>query len=171
MRKILLSIVLLLPVIAAAQGVKKHEQPLPTKDLNILDVTLNRTTAVVYDTPKELKAKVQRDARAKKWNEALKKEELAKVPTGGILLIDILRYTAASVDPKLFTVLVLDATGQERLRTKLEASIVSPAIVAGVSGYKNSGRLVLDQPLKTGEFVCILDEKENKRYEFLVKND
>ncbi|WP_210464858.1 MULTISPECIES: hypothetical protein [Rufibacter] len=170
MKKILLSIAFMLPLLAAAQEVKKHPQPQPTKDANILDVTSNKTTAVVYETPKELQARIQRDARAKKWNEALKKEELAKVPVGGFLQVDISRYTPASVDPKLFTILVLDAAGKEKVRTKIDG-VVSPTIVAGVSGYKTSGKLVLEQPLKTGDFVCVLDEKENKRYEFLVKND
>ncbi|MBC3541589.1 hypothetical protein ACFSC6_02335 [Rufibacter sediminis] len=170
MKRTLLTIAFLMPLFVAAQEVKKHHQPQPTKDVNILDVTSNRTTAVVYNTPKELQALVKKDAFAKKWNEAMKKEELAKVPAGGVLQFDISRYTAASADAKLFTILVLDPSGAEKMRTKLEG-VVTPAIVAGVSGFKTSGKLVLAQPLKTGDFVCVLDEKENKRYEFLVKND
>ncbi|RNI30601.1 hypothetical protein EFB08_04955 [Rufibacter latericius] len=160
----------MVPVAVAAQDVKKHSQPLPTKDVNILDVTSNKTTAVIYDTPKELQAKIQKDARAKKWNEAMKKEELSKVPVGGVLQFDIARYNMAAVDAKLFTILVLDPSGNEKMRTKING-VVSSTIVAGVSAYKTSGKLVLEQPLKTGDFVCVLDEKENKRYEFLVKND
>ncbi|WP_205500801.1 hypothetical protein [Rufibacter psychrotolerans] len=171
MRKVLLSALFLAPLLAAAQNVKKHSSPQPTKDVNILDVTANKTTIIAYETPKELQAKIQREARAKKWNEATRKEELAKVPGGGVLLVDISRYTVASVDAKLFTILVLDANGQEKMRTKINDGVVAPTIVAGVSAFKTSGKLVLDQPLKTGEVVCVLDEKENKRYEFLVKND
>ncbi|WP_207430255.1 hypothetical protein [Sabulibacter ruber] len=171
MKKFLLSALFLAPLFVAAQEVKKHPQPQPTKDVNIFDVTANKTTAVVYETPKELQAKIQKEARLKKWNEAAKKVELAKVPVGGILQVDIARYNLAAVDAKLFTILVLDATGQEKMRTKINNAVVASTIVAGVSAYKTSGQLVLDTPLKTGDSVFVLDEKENKRYEFLVKND
>ena len=60
-----------------------------------------------------------------------KKQELAKVPGGGILRVDVSRYTVSSADLKLFTVLVLDPAGQEKLRKKIENGVVAPSIVAG----------------------------------------
>src|SRR5688572_29535553 len=106
MKKIFLFIVLCLPFFAMAQDMPRHKKPKETKDPVVFDITKNQGTVIGYDTPAELKERLEKDAQLKMYNDQQKAEQLASLPEGGYLRLVVNRLTIESANTKWFTVIV-----------------------------------------------------------------
>lgn len=169
--KHLLLILLLLPLGLMAQELPRHKKPAKTQDKEIYDLTRNNGTAIGYETPAELAANFEKEAQLNMWTDQDKQTKKATLPAGGVLRLGIMRQTLGAADTKFFTVVVRNEKGEEVLRKELESSVPSYLPVAGVSFYRNLALLPIQEPLKTGYTVYVIDAVLQRRHEYLVKMD
>lgn len=159
-----------LPFFGFAQDMPRHKKPKETKDANVLDVTKNQGTSISYETPAELKVKLDKEADLQMWTPEQKAEAAAKKLLGGYLILGIARITIGSADTKWFTVVIQDEAGKEIHRETLDSDVASPNHGGGVTVWKNLAIVAPPTELKTGYKVFVIDAITKKRHEYLINN-
>lgn len=171
MKKLIFPAILLFASLTVtAQDMPRYKKPKETKDSNVLDITKNYGTAIIYETPAEVQEAFEKKATLNMWTAEQKAEETKKVPAGGWLILDIGRATIGAADTRYFTVVIQDTEGNEVLRKQLESSVARPLFSGSVTTWKNSEVLWMYDPLKTGYKVFVIDAINKTRYEYLIQN-
>lgn len=171
MKKIIILAAFALSLYANAGELERHKKPKGTKDTNVLDITKNRGTAIVYKTPAELTNEFNKEADLKMWSAEQKETERLKYPKGGCLILEINRMSIGAADTDGFTIVAQDNTGKEVFRKELKTSVASPVFLSGLTYWQNFAAASLPEELKTGSVVYVIDSLNGLRFEYLIKND
>lgn len=158
-----------LPFLGMAQELPKHKKPKATKDDNVLDITKNQGTFLEYETPVELSAEFEKEAKLKMYDNTTKEKKRVELPKGGYLTLTFSRMAIDAADSKWFTIIAKSPTGEEIFRHELDSKI--PVLMEGTTPYwKNSMIISVPSSLPTGSIIYVVDGLSNKRHEYLIQN-
>lgn len=169
MKQLLFLAALLFPLgVHAQRELKRYKEPKQIKaEKDVWEVTDNEGFWIVYEQPKEMLAKFEKEAALKMWNTEQKAVEQAKLPPGGWIKSRVVG-SLYGADPHVLTFIIQDAEGNEIQRFQPKSDV--PHVFSlQYSIYVSDIVVPLQQPLGQNYRVFVVNDAKKVRHEFLIR--